>query len=55
MKHYSVNRVGLFDLLAEFPGAFKNLSVGPLFASAFIKEDTAQAILAKHPNALSLY
>ena len=55
MKHYSVSRVGLFNLLTEYPGAFQGLSVGPLFASAFIKEETVQAILDKHPNALSLY
>lgn len=55
MKLYNVSRIGLFDLLAEFPGAFQNLSAGQLFASATISDENAAAILAKHPTALSPY
>ncbi len=51
MKRYSVSRILLFTLLAEFEMTLAH--AGELFVDAFMTEQTAQAILAKYPQAVS--
>lgn len=50
MKHYSISRLLLFTILAEF-----NLQLshaGELFVSAFISDEDAKNILTKWPDSI---
>jgi hypothetical protein len=52
LKHYSISRVRLFEILIHFKiEHFSHL--GTLFASAFLTEQMANEINLKFPNAVN--
>jgi hypothetical protein len=51
MKRYSIKRIGLFNLLAEFPGIVL-MQAGPLFVEGIISEDDSKLIEKKYPGSI---
>jgi len=51
-KLYSISRIHLFNILAEFD--LQLVETGELFISAFISDDDAKLILTEWPNSISL-
>jgi hypothetical protein len=52
MKHYSVSRALIFEILIDFD--FRISHFGELFVDAFINDADAKAISARWPKSISL-
>ncbi len=53
-KLYNIKREGLFEVLSKYPEIELN-HAGSIWVTGWINDDTAQKILDKDPNSISLY
>jgi len=54
MKLYSINRILLFSILAQFP-AIQMTRIGTIWSEGFITDSDAEQIQLLWPRAISLY